>query len=97
MPAQAMRAMLTKMHSSNEPRSLGDYILEKRDDDLVRRATTSCIDSSANDTVISSLFHYGGAGTTVELCPGAVINLQNAIFFTAKQQVLTTQGALSLL
>ncbi|BGP54902.1 hypothetical protein JCM8202_003413 [Rhodotorula sphaerocarpa] len=92
MPAQAMRAMLTKMHSSNEPRSLGDDILEKRDDDLVRRATTSCIDSSANDTVISSLFHYGGAGTTVELCPGAVINLQNAIFFTAKQQVLTTQG-----
>ncbi|BGP07330.1 hypothetical protein JCM10049v2_003161 [Rhodotorula toruloides] len=74
-----------------------DVDFQKRDDmggdTLVRRqATTTCLDSTANDTVISSLFYYGGAGTVVELCPSANIQLQNAIFFSAANQVLTTQG-----
>lgn len=82
-------------------RALDDVVdidFQKRDDmggdTLVRRqATATCLDSTANDTVISSLFYYGGAGTVVELCPGANIQLQNAIFFSAANQVLTTQGA----
>ncbi|BGP24006.1 hypothetical protein Rt10032_c05g2284 [Rhodotorula toruloides] len=81
-------------------RSLDDVVevdFQKRDDmggdTLARRqATTTCLDSTANDTLISSLFYYGGAGTVVELCPGANIQLQNAIFFSAANQVLTTQG-----
>ncbi|GAA5987417.1 hypothetical protein JCM11641_002284 [Rhodosporidiobolus odoratus] len=60
--------------------------------DTVLRRDTSCLDSTADDTTINALFYYGGAGTTVELCPGATIKLQNAIFFTAADQVLTTQG-----
>lgn len=32
----------------------------------------------------------GGAGTTVYLCPGAVINLQNSIYFYSPNQTLTT-------
>ncbi|ORY68034.1 hypothetical protein BCR35DRAFT_171718 [Leucosporidium creatinivorum] len=50
----------------------------------------ACLDSTYNDTVISSLFNYGGAGTTVFLCPGAVINLQNAIWMYWPNQTLTT-------
>lgn len=57
-----------------------------------KRTTTSCLDSTANDTVINSLFFYGGAGTIVSLCPGAIISLQGAIFFTAPHQELSTQG-----
>ncbi|BGO99471.1 hypothetical protein NBRC10513v2_003568 [Rhodotorula toruloides] len=65
-----------------------DTVLEKRR--LQIRA--SCLDSTATDATISSLFYYGGQGTTVFLCPGAVISTTNAIFFTAPQQTLTTYG-----
>lgn len=60
-------------------------------DTLLKRA--ACIDSTADETLISSLFHYGGAGTVVELCPGTTIQLTGPVFFSAKEQVLTTQGA----
>lgn len=88
LDGEAVRSMLTSMESSMAERSLAarDY------GHLARRATTACVDSSANDTLISSLFHYGGPGTVVELCPGATINLDNAVFFSAANQVLTTQG-----
>ncbi|GAA5906473.1 hypothetical protein JCM6882_004445 [Rhodosporidiobolus microsporus] len=72
-----------------------DVDLQRRDDlggDTLFTRQTACLDSTANDTTINALFYYGGAGTTVELCPGTKINLQNAIFFTAADQVLTTQG-----
>ena len=80
--------MLTSMESSLAERSLAARDYGRH----ARRATTACVDSSANDTLISSLFHYGGPGTVVELCPGATINLDNAVFFSAANQVLTTQG-----
>lgn len=38
------------------------------------------------------LFYYGGANTTVWLCPSANIKLTNAIYFSAKNQTLATQG-----
>ncbi|GAA5946593.1 hypothetical protein JCM3775_007375 [Rhodotorula graminis] len=60
-------------------------------DSLLKRA--ACVDSTADDMLISSLFHYGGAGTVVELCPGATIKLTNPVHFTAADQVLTTQGS----
>ncbi|GAA6034931.1 hypothetical protein JCM8097_009371 [Rhodosporidiobolus ruineniae] len=64
-------------------RELGDTLIERQ---------SACLDSTANDTTISALFYYGGEGTTVELCPGANIKLTNAVFFSAANQVLTTQG-----
>ncbi|BGP47899.1 hypothetical protein JCM10450v2_003764 [Rhodotorula kratochvilovae] len=65
-----------------------EAVLEKRR--LQIRA--ACLDSTATDTTISSLFYYGGANTTVYLCPGATISITNAIFFTEANQVLTTYG-----
>ncbi|GAA5885524.1 hypothetical protein JCM6882_007452 [Rhodosporidiobolus microsporus] len=71
-----------------ERTSEDEKVLKKRR--LQIRAT--CVDSTANDAYITSLFYYGGAGTTIYLCPGAVIKTTNAIFFTAANQVLTTLG-----
>jgi hypothetical protein len=88
LDGEAVRSMLTSMESSMAERSLAARDYGRH----ARRATTACVDSSANDTLISSLFHYGGPGTVVELCPGATINLDNAVFFSAANQVLTTQG-----
>ncbi|GAA5892311.1 hypothetical protein JCM5296_003232 [Sporobolomyces johnsonii] len=68
-------------------RAVGDGELFKRGN-----TTSSCLDSTANDTIINSLLYYGGAGTTVQLCPGATISIESAIFFTAANQVITTQG-----
>ncbi|GAA5856342.1 hypothetical protein JCM9279_005732 [Rhodotorula babjevae] len=75
--------------------SIVDVDIQKRGnkvdgDTLLKRA--ACIDSTADDLLITSLFHYGGAGTIVELCPGATIKLKNPVQFTAAEQVLTTQG-----
>ncbi|GAA6013182.1 hypothetical protein JCM10207_006197 [Rhodosporidiobolus poonsookiae] len=53
----------------------------------------NCLDSSTNATVINSLFYYGGAGTTVYLCPNANIKLETTIAFTAANQTLTTYGS----
>ncbi|KAM0754313.1 hypothetical protein T439DRAFT_323166 [Meredithblackwellia eburnea MCA 4105] len=57
-----------------------------------RNIAANCVGSWANDTYISSLFYYGGASTVVNLCKNAVIELDNAIFFTAANQVLQTVG-----
>ncbi|KDE09013.1 hypothetical protein MVLG_00735 [Microbotryum lychnidis-dioicae p1A1 Lamole] len=54
--------------------------------------TPTCLGSWVTDVDINKLFHYGGANTTVTLCPRATINLTNTIFFTAAGQVLTTAG-----
>ncbi|KAK4705733.1 hypothetical protein P7C70_g469, partial [Phenoliferia sp. Uapishka_3] len=60
---------------------------------LAERATASaCLDSTATDVTINSLFYYGGAGTIVTLCPGATIQLNTSIFFTDEYQQLITQG-----
>jgi hypothetical protein len=94
---------LTALHEAvstvNMARSLDDV----RDVDEIfveaqnsKRATTACLDSTATDTVINSLFYYGGANTKVSLCPGATISLTNAIFFTAANQELSTQGEQSI-
>ncbi|BGP47406.1 hypothetical protein JCM10450v2_003258 [Rhodotorula kratochvilovae] len=72
-----------------------DVDFQKRADvggDTLFERAAPCLDSTATDTLISSMFYYGGEGTVVELCPGATIQLQSAIFFSAKNQVLTTQG-----
>ncbi|SCZ89791.1 BZ3500_MvSof-1268-A1-R1_Chr1-3g01580 [Microbotryum saponariae] len=60
----------------------------------------NCLDSSTNDTAINSLLKcmfaalsYGGANTTVYLCPSAVIPLNYPIYFTDKGQGLSTRGA----
>lgn len=76
--------------------SIVDVDIQKRGskldgDTLLKRA--ACVDSTADDMLISSLFHYGGPGTVVELCPGATIKLKNPVYFSAANQVLTTQGA----
>ncbi|GAA5875582.1 hypothetical protein JCM8547_007587 [Rhodosporidiobolus lusitaniae] len=65
-----------------------EKVLRKRR--LQIRAT--CVDSSANDVYITSMFYYGGAGTVVYLCPYATITTTNAIFFSASNQILTTYG-----
>ncbi|ORY78843.1 hypothetical protein BCR35DRAFT_304837, partial [Leucosporidium creatinivorum] len=67
----------------------GDTHVERQ---LEERAEPDCLDSTATDVTINSLFHYGGAGTVVLLCPRAKITLTNSIFFTAPNQVLATRG-----
>ncbi|KAI5477807.1 hypothetical protein MNV49_005891 [Pseudohyphozyma bogoriensis] len=52
---------------------------------------TNCLDSTMNDTVINSLFSYGGANTIVYLCPNAVVQLAGPIVMTAAGQTLTTR------
>lgn len=54
--------------------------------------SVTCLGSSANDSTISSLFYYGGPGTTVNLCAGARILLTNAVFFYFANQTLQTVG-----
>lgn len=62
-------------------------------DTLVTRQTNSaCLDSTANETLINSLFYYGGPSTVVSLCPNAVINLSDMVFFTDANQELSTLG-----
>ncbi|GAA5863685.1 hypothetical protein JCM8547_003692 [Rhodosporidiobolus lusitaniae] len=61
---------------------------------LTNMGTVTCLDSSNNATVINSLFYYGGAGTTVYLCPNADIKLEGPIFFSAANQTLTTNTLL---
>lgn len=103
LPAAAVDVILASLSSNIAARSL-DYVV-KVDDIfldpsmnsssilLPRAATSGCLDSTTNDTVINSLFYYGGAGTVVSLCPGATINIAGAIFFTAANQELSTQGS----
>lgn len=55
-------------------------------------STRNCLDSTATDQDINALYFYGGANTTVLLCPGARISLAAPIFFTAPDQVLSTLG-----
>ncbi|BGP43556.1 hypothetical protein JCM10450v2_007729 [Rhodotorula kratochvilovae] len=52
----------------------------------------NCLDSKYNATVINSLFYYGGADTTVYLCPNANINLEGPIYMYGTNQTLTTYG-----
>ena len=55
-------------------------------------STITCLDSSVNDTVITSLFYYGGANTVINLCASAQISLTNAVFFWGTGQTLQTVG-----
>lgn len=55
-------------------------------------AAADCIPSGPASTVNTAL-QAGGAGTTVQLCPSAVIDVTDAgITFTAEDQELSTQG-----
>ncbi|KAL8277012.1 hypothetical protein RQP46_010546 [Phenoliferia psychrophenolica] len=56
------------------------------------KPSDKCLGSNHNETMINSLFFYGGASTTVNLCPSSLILLFAPIQFTAPQQVLTTLG-----
>ncbi|GAA6058121.1 hypothetical protein JCM3770_005949 [Rhodotorula araucariae] len=82
---QHTSTLLRREAASNDE---DEVVLEKRR--LQIRA--ACLDSTATDSTISSLFYYGGANTTVYLCPGTTIDITNAVFFTAENQVLTTYG-----
>ncbi|BGP27746.1 hypothetical protein Rt10032_c13g5092 [Rhodotorula toruloides] len=59
---------------------------------LQQMGSSTCLDSKYNASVINSLFYYGGAGTTVNLCPNAQINLETSIYFYAANQTLQTGG-----
>lgn len=68
----------------------GDTLVER---DLAERAPApDCLDSTATEVLINSLFHYGGAGTVIFLCQRAKISLAEPIFFSAPDQVLATKG-----
>lgn len=56
------------------------------------RAVSTCMDGTVNDTDVQLALYYGGAGTTVSLCPGAVINFYNPVQFTAENQEVSTEG-----
>lgn len=59
---------------------------------LGKRADGDCLEASMSDADVNSLFHYGGAGTVVLLCPSTIYTLTNPIFFSAANQTLATQG-----
>lgn len=50
----------------------------------------TCLDSSTNVRTINSLLMYGGAGTALFFCPGALVTLTSSILFTAPNQSLST-------
>ncbi|GJN89558.1 hypothetical protein Rhopal_002545-T1 [Rhodotorula paludigena] len=84
-------------------RSLDDVVdvdIQKRGDvggdTLLKERAPTCLDSTATDTLISSMFYYGGENTIVELCPNADIKLTGPVFFSAKNQVLRTQARAKL-
>ena len=52
-----------------------------------------CLDGSFSEQDVNSLFAAGGAGTTVLLCPSAVITVLNPIQLSAQRQTLTTLGS----
>lgn len=54
-------------------------------------AIAACI-SSGTETTINNALKAGGEGAVVQLCPGAVITVQNTIAFTSANQELSTQG-----
>ncbi|GAA5959582.1 hypothetical protein JCM3765_007203 [Sporobolomyces pararoseus] len=56
------------------------------------RLARACIGSSADETTINAALYYGGKGAIVRLCLGAVININNPIFFSAPNQIITTAG-----
>ncbi|KAK4046720.1 hypothetical protein OIO90_006451 [Microbotryomycetes sp. JL221] len=51
----------------------------------------NCLNSTNTEQEINSLFSYGGANTTVFLCPGSTLSLSQPIQFTAPNQTLTTR------
>ncbi|KAM0752391.1 hypothetical protein T439DRAFT_324472 [Meredithblackwellia eburnea MCA 4105] len=59
---------------------------------ILSSISPTCLNSSYTETMINTLFQYGGANTTVYLCPSTVISLQNPIIFTAANQTLATRG-----
>lgn len=65
---------------------------QSRSERIKRQAASSCLDSTATDETINSLFYYGGEGTKVSLCPGANLKITNAIFMYAANQELNTLG-----
>ncbi|GAA6023117.1 hypothetical protein JCM11491_000076 [Sporobolomyces phaffii] len=91
--------------AQNVGRSVLDSRSELVADDLFKRGTQpfaarrkaillqrACVRTGANETTINSLLYYGGRGAIVKLCPRAVIEIRNPIFFFAPDQVLTTAG-----
>lgn len=72
--------------------SLNATLLSKR---MIRtaRASKTCLDSTANDSIINTLLTNGGVGATLYLCPNAVILLNNSIIFGVQNQTLQTLGA----
>ncbi|KAL1983266.1 hypothetical protein VTN96DRAFT_288 [Rasamsonia emersonii] len=58
---------------------------------LLALAAAACI-SSGDQTAINNAFQQGGAGTVVQLCPGAVISISESISFTANDQEISTEG-----
>lgn len=55
-------------------------------------ANTTCIGNGSDDSDIQNALNNGGTNAVVEICPGAVIPIYNAIDFVAAGQVVQTQG-----
>ncbi|KAL8290115.1 hypothetical protein RQP46_003054 [Phenoliferia psychrophenolica] len=58
----------------------------------VTNSSALCLDSSVTELQINSILNHGGPGTSVFLCPLAVILISNPILFTAVNQTITTLG-----
>ena len=54
--------------------------------------SSPCLDSTVTELQINSILNHGGPGTTVYLCPSAVILISNPILFTAVNQTIMTLG-----
>ena len=81
-----------KLNPDNRRRN-SETELSKRSEERIRKARAgACLDSTYTEDDINTLLQTGGAGTIVQLCPGATITTQGPIMFNAPNQELSTQG-----
>lgn len=59
---------------------------------LRARQAGACLDSTYTEDDINTLLWQGGANTKVQLCPGAKLQLQGPIIYSARNQEISTQG-----
>lgn len=59
---------------------------------LRARQAGACLDSTYTEDDINTLLWQGGQDTKVQLCPGATLQLQGPIIYSARNQEISTQG-----
>ena len=82
------RGVNSSQHAAAKPR------MARRSMERVLRARQAgaCLDSTYTEDDINTLLWQGGQNTKVQLCPGAKLQLQGPIIYSARNQEISTQG-----